>query len=432
MESSASLRVVFMSWRDTGHPDGGGSEVYVERMAAAAAARGHHVTLFCAAYPAAPRVEERDGYRIVRRGGRFSVYLWGALLCLTGRLGRADVVVDVQNGVPFGAALYARRARVLMLVHHVHREHWPVVFGPGWARLGWWIESRLAPRIGRRAGYLTVSEATREELAALGVDPAKVRIIHNAIEPLAATGTDRIGRAPVRSPNPAICVLGRLVPHKRVELALEATARLVPDFPGLTLTVVGQGWWQERLRAHAAALGIGSQVRFTGWVDEAEKHEILSHAWVLALPSVKEGWGIVVLEAGQHRVPAVAFTSAGGLAEAVLDGRTGLLVPDLEAFTEALRRLLSDPALRAELGERAAEHTASFDWQRSMTAFLEILDETRPRRQATACQTSEATPSTAPAAGSEHPGSPGSPGSPDSPDSSAAGTPATTRYQESA
>jgi glycosyltransferase involved in cell wall biosynthesis len=385
--------VVFMSWRDTGHPDGGGSEVYVERMAAAAAARGHRVTLFCAAYPTALRIEERDGYRIVRRGGRLTVFVWGALLYLTGRLGRADVVVDVQNGVPFGAALYARQARVLMLVHHVHREHWPVVFGPRWARLGWWIESRLAPRIGRRAGYLTVSEATRDELATLGVDPGTVRIIHNAIEPW-TSGPDGVGGAPKkRSPNPAICVLGRLVPHKRVELALDATARLVPDFPGLTVTVVGQGWWEEHLRSHAATLGIASHVRFTGWVDEAEKHEILDRTWVLALPSVKEGWGIVVLEAGQHRVPTVAFSSAGGLAEAVLDGRTGLLVSDLDGFTEALRRLLTDAALRAELGERAAEHTAAFDWRRSMTAFLEILDETpQTRRHSRAHQHTGAMP----------------------------------------
>jgi glycosyltransferase involved in cell wall biosynthesis len=361
-----------MSWRDTSHPDGGGSEVYVEQMAAAAAAHGHRTTLFCASYPGAPSSEERDGYRIVRRGGRFTVYPWAAALYLTGRLGRPDVVIDVQNGVPFGAAAYARRARVLMLVHHVHREHWPVVLGRRGARLGWWVESRLAPRLGRRADYLTVSESTRDELADLGVDPARVRIIHNAIEPAPS------GQAPGRSPTPALCVLGRLVPHKRVELALDATARLLPEFPGLTLTVVGQGWWEDRLREHAEALSLTGHVRFTGWVDSADKHDILARSWVMALPSIKEGWGIVVLEAGQHRVPTVAFRSAGGLAESVLDGRTGLLAHDEEAFIEAIRTLLTDSALREELGEQAARHTASFDWKRSVDAFLRILDGAEP------------------------------------------------------
>jgi glycosyltransferase involved in cell wall biosynthesis len=368
---SSSQNLVIMSWRDTGHPDGGGSEVYVERMAEAAAAHGHHVTLFCAAYPGAARAEERDGYQVVRRGGRFTVYLWGALLYLTGRFGRVTTVIDVQNGIPFGAGLYARRARVLILVHHVHREHWPVVFGPAYARLGWWIESRLAPRLGRGRPYLTVSESTRDELAALGVDRGRIRIVYNAIAPRGATGPP-----PARAAQPTVCVLGRLVPHKRVEIALDCVARLLPEFPGLAVTIVGQGWWEPRLRAHADRLGIAGRVEFAGWVSDAAKHEILDRSWVMAVPSAKEGWGIVVLEAGQHGVPTVAFHGAGGLSEAVLDGGTGLLAHDVDGYTAALRRLLTDAALRDRLGARAAEHTASFDWRRSMDQFLRILDET--------------------------------------------------------
>jgi glycosyltransferase involved in cell wall biosynthesis len=365
----ASLAVVIMSWRDTGHPDGGGSEVYVERMAAATAAHAHKVTLFCADYPGAARSEERDGYRVVRRGGHFTVYMWAWLFYITGRLGHPDVVVDVQNGIPFGAAFYARRAKVLMLVHHVHREHWPVVFGPVRARLGWWIESWLAPRICRRARYVTVSESTRDELATLGVDASGVRIVYNAIDAPAYISPT------ARSAEPSICVLGRLVPHKRVEVAFECAARLLPEFPGLTVTVVGQGWWEPKLREAAERLGITAAVEFAGWVDDEAKHAILARSWVMALPSVKEGWGIVVMEAGQHAVPTVAFHDAGGLTESVVDGVTGILVDDVVGFVRAVRRLLIDAELRERLGERAAEHTASFDWKRSMDDFLRILGE---------------------------------------------------------
>lgn len=367
------LNVVIMSWRDTGHPEGGGSEVYVERMAAAAAAHSHHVTLFCAAYPGARRAEERDGYRIIRRGGHLTVYLWASVLYLLGRFGRPDVVIDVQNGVPFGAALYCRRPRVLVLVHHVHREHWPVVFGPRRARLGWWVESWLAPRICRHSDYLTVSESTRDELATLGVDTAAVRIVYNAVDPAPDDGLADPSTA--RSPHPSICVLGRLVPHKRVEIALECAARLVAELPGLTVTVVGQGWWEPRLREAAEELGIADSVEFTGWIDDAAKHRLLARSWVMALPSVKEGWGIVVLEAGQHGVPTVAFRGAGGLAESVLDGVTGILVDDTESFTDAVRTLLVDAGLRDRLGARAAERTASFDWRRSTEEFLRILED---------------------------------------------------------
>src|SRR5215216_256449 len=246
---AAGRGVLFLNWRDTTHPEGGGSEVFVERVAAGLAAQGRPVTLFCAAHPGAARDERVGGIRVVRRGGRLTVYLHAWWAHLTGRLGRHQVVVDVQNGVPFFAALWCQRPLVV-LVHHVHREQWRVVMPPLQARVGWWIESRLAPRLHRHARYVAVSEATRRELAGLGVPPSAVTVVHN--------GTTAAGPAgPVaRTPYPSVCVLGRLVPHKRVELALEAAARIRPHLPGLRVLVVGQGYWEPRLREAVHRLGL--------------------------------------------------------------------------------------------------------------------------------------------------------------------------------
>jgi hypothetical protein len=78
-------------------------------------------------------------------------------------------VVDVQNGVPFLSPLVRRRTPVVNLVHHVHREQWGVVFGPTVARAGWFLESKVAPRVYGRSRYVAVSESTRDELGGLGV-----------------------------------------------------------------------------------------------------------------------------------------------------------------------------------------------------------------------------------------------------------------------
>ncbi|HEV8373740.1 MAG TPA: glycosyltransferase family 1 protein, partial [Actinomycetota bacterium] len=118
--------VLFLNWRDTSHPEGGGSEVYVQQVAAGLAAKGRPVTLFCAAHQAAPSEERSGGVRIVRRGSRLGVYLQAWWAHLTGRLGEHEVVVDVQNGLPFFSPLGCRRP-VVVLVHHVHREQWRVV-----------------------------------------------------------------------------------------------------------------------------------------------------------------------------------------------------------------------------------------------------------------------------------------------------------------
>lgn len=113
--------VLLLNWRDLTNPEGGGSELYVESVAARLAAGGDRVTLFCAAHRNAPRDEVKDGVRYVRRGNHLSVCAWAAVLMVLGRLGRTGVVVEVHNGMPFLARLWTRR-RVVVLVHHVHRE----------------------------------------------------------------------------------------------------------------------------------------------------------------------------------------------------------------------------------------------------------------------------------------------------------------------
>jgi glycosyltransferase involved in cell wall biosynthesis len=359
--------VLILNWRDTTHPEGGGSEVYVERVAAGLAAQGRPVTLFCAAHPDAPATERVGGIWVVRRGGRLTVYLHAWWAHLTGRLGSHDVVVDVQNGLPFLSALWCRRPLVV-LVHHLHREQWPVVMPPLQARIGWWIESRLAPRLYRHARYVAVSEVTRQELVALGVRPGAITVVHNGMAAPSPAG------AVPRTPFPSVCVLGRLVPHKRVELALEAAARIRQHLPELKMRVVGQGYWEPRLREAVDRLGLKDAVELLGWVDEDTKHRVLSSSWALAMPSIKEGWGLAVLEAAANGTPTVAFRTAGGLRESVLHGTTGLLADDQEEFTRHLAWVLLNRHLRERLGEAARAHAARFTWPQSVAAFGAVLD----------------------------------------------------------
>jgi glycosyltransferase involved in cell wall biosynthesis len=360
--------VLILNWRDTTNPEGGGSELYVEQVAAGLAAAGRPVTLFCAAHPGAPAVERVGGVRVVRRGSRLGVYLRAFWLHLTGRLGEHAVVVDVQNGMPFFARLWCRRP-VIVLVHHVHREQWRVVLPAPLAWLGWWVESRLAPRVYRRCRYVTVSEATRRELAGLGVRPQAIQVVHNgmAAPPVPAGTVDR-------TPYPSICVLGRLVPHKRVELALEAAARLRPHLPGLRVRVVGQGYWEPRLREAVARLGLEGMVELTGWLDDAAKHRVLASSWVLAMPSLKEGWGLAVLEAAAHGTPTVGYRAAGGLCESVEHGSTGLLAGDQEEFTRQLAWVLLNRPLRQRLGEAARARATRFTWPQTVAAFAAAVD----------------------------------------------------------
>jgi glycosyltransferase involved in cell wall biosynthesis len=249
--------------------------------------------------------------------------------------------------------------------------------------VGWWIEHSLAPRLYRHSQYVAVSRATRAELAQLGVDPGRVAVVHN--------GTDQLVRvAVVKTSHPSICVVGRLVPHKQVEHAITAALHLREEFPDLRLTVVGSGWWATRLSEYAEAVvgsgwwatrlseyaeavGAGSFVEFTGHVDEVRKQEIYERSWVMALPSIKEGWGLVVGEAAMHGTPTVAYRSAGGTRESIDHEVSGLLVDTLPEFIEALRRVTGDRDAREKLAEGARTHSGRFTWEHSQAAFTHVV-----------------------------------------------------------
>lgn len=374
MSDRAVRSVLLLCWRDTGHPQGGGSEAYLQRIGAQLAASGVDVTLRTARYPGSAPIETVDGVKISRAGGTNSIYLWAGLAMVLARIGlgplraaRPDVVIDTQNGLPFLARLaYGRR--VVVLVHHCHRELWPVA-GPLKGRFGWFVESRLSPWLHRRNQYVTVSLPSARDLTDLGVDAAHIAVVRNGVDEAPGHTLEL-----PRSATPRIAVLSRLVPHKQIEDALSAVAELRDRIPNLHLDIVGGGWWRDRLVEHAGLLGVSDAVTFHGHIGDVAKHEVLQRAWVHVLPSRKEGWGLAVTEAAQHGVPTIGYRFSGGLTDSIVDGVTGLLVDDHDAMVVGIERLLTDPVLRDQLGGKAQARSAEFSWRRSAEAMRDVLD----------------------------------------------------------
>ncbi len=354
------MRVLYLSWRDRENPEAGGAETFTERTSEVLTQQGHEVTIFTASFPgASPRTKHGD-VDVVRRGSKFSVYLHGLWHVLR-HSKEYDVVLDVQNGVPFWSPL-ASAVPVINIVHHVHRDQWSAVFGRRIAKLGWFLESRVAPYVYRNTRYVTVSKSTRGELDELGVDPGRVDLVYS--------GNDRpadldhyAGLA--RTEAPTMLFLGRLVPHKHVEQAVDILASRAMSHPDLELHVVGGGYWEDEIAKHARARGVEDRVHLHGFVDEAVKHELLARAWVVVMPSHKEGWGLTIVEAGLHGTPAVAYGFAGGPSESIVHGRTGLLADSVGEFEDHVIELIDDSARRRDLGRTARLYASSFDWGRA-------------------------------------------------------------------
>ena len=358
------LRIAVLAWRDLGHPEAGGSEVYVHEVTTRWARDGHDVTLVTARPPGLPADEVLEGVRHVRAGGRLSVYPRG-LGWVARHRAELDAVVDVVNGIPFGTPLARPRATVA-LVHHVHRHQWRLIY-PDWrGRAGWFVESRVVPWLYRRVPFVTVSGATRADLATIGVRPESVTVVRNG---LSARPRSEVPR----SDEPHVVVLSRLVPHKQVEHVLEVAARLRGRHPALRVDVVGDGWWRDRLQARTAELGVGDLVTFHGHVDDEARDRLLARSWVMVLPSVTEGWGIAVTEAAAQGTPTIGYRSSGGLTESVTDGVTGWLADDLDGLVDAVDDVLSGRADLQDASMRARESAMTLDWEATAATFLDVV-----------------------------------------------------------
>lgn len=350
------MKILLMCWRDSTHPQGGGSERYLERVGEYLAAQGHEVIFRTSSHTDAPRRSTRGGIRFERAGGKYGVYVLAPLSIWRNR---PDVIVDTQNGIPFFARMFTRRP-VVLLTHHCHKDQWPVA-GPVIGRLGWFLESKVAPRVYRGARYVTVSEASKGDLVALGVRERDIAIVENGVDPI----PDELPVVPDDG-KVHVVTLSRLVPHKRIEHAIDAIA----GRDDVVLDILGSGWWEDKLREYAAGR---ANIRFHGHVNDAYKHAVLSRAALHLMPSAKEGWGIAVIEAAQHALPTVGYRGAGGVNDSIVDGETGLLVDSQAEFVQAVEQLLVDAPLRRRLGAAAQARAEKYSWAATGEKFAAVL-----------------------------------------------------------
>jgi glycosyltransferase involved in cell wall biosynthesis len=359
------VRIAVLAWRDLANPAAGGSELVVDRLAAGAAARGHDVTLF-AGGPVGSRA-----YGVVDTGGRFTQYLL-APVRLRRRRPAPDVVVDVENGIPFFSPLWRCRP-VVCLVHHVHTEQWGLFFPKPVAVFGDVLERYAMPRVYRRAQFLTISPSTTADLERIGIDPSRLHTLTLGTEPVPETVPE--------DPEPMFLALSRLVPHKRIDLLLEIWEQVRPATGG-TLVIAGDG--PERARLERLA---GDDVVFTGFIDDEEKQRLLGRAWLLVHPASHEGWGVVVMEAAAVATPTIGFDVVG-VRDSVRDGSTGRLADTADEFARHWIELAMDPGERARLGAGAEAWARDQTWDHTVDQFLDVLEATvaqgmRGRKQRT-------------------------------------------------
>lgn len=371
--------LVITNWRDLDHPEGGGAEVVCQELAARWAAAGRDVVLLCADVEGRPAVEHRDGYRIVRAGGRLTVYA-RALRWLFEHRGEIEAVLDSQNGIPFFTPLaVGRRTPVLLLMHHVHQDQFAKYFSRPMAAVGRWLESTGSRTVYGRRGVVAVSPSTRTDTRRRLRLPGEIWVAPPGWSVTEAVRLD----PPARSEEPVVVCLGRLVPHKRTHLVLRAFPSVLARVPNARLVVVGRGTEAHALRDLAGELSIAARVEFREDLDDAGRDAVMAAAWLSVNASQGEGWGLSVVEGNALGTPALAYRRPG-LRDSIVHEQTGWLLDDAEDLGDGIVNALeelSDEGRARQLSQHVRRWASRFTWE-TMLERIDVAFSVEERRLA--------------------------------------------------
>ncbi len=305
-----------------------------------------------------------NGRRSIAEAVIFSVKLFPHLL-----RERFDVIdVSAFPYFPcFTAKLVSLLKRTPMIItwHEVWGDYWYEYMG--WRGFFGKLVERIASRLAR--GQIAVSSLTKKNLVSLGVDSESTHIVPNGIDLRRISG---IKPSPYKSD---IIFAGRLIKEKNVDVLLDALEHVRNTLPETKCSIIGDGPEKKRLIGLAAERKLLDNVGFSGFMGHEEVIARIKSSKVLVLPSTREGFGMVVIEAFACGVPVVTVSSARNAACGLVREETGMVVEfDAKELGSAICTLLTNNELRGKMAEAAKKAAHGYDWGARVKQLISLYE----------------------------------------------------------
>jgi len=374
------MDILFLNWKDLNNPEVGGAEIIAFEFAKRLASEGHTITLFSRSFEDALEKEIIDSVHVVRRGNRFSVY-FEAFLYYRSLSHKPDVVIDMINTLCWQTPLYVPREKRLAYVNQLAKEvlffefPWPL----SW--IAYFLE-RYEYLPYKDTRFICYSKSTKEDLQSFGIPSKNISTF-----PL---GLDHKRYIPgkKKSSFPLFIFVARLVKMKRADLCIKAMKQVVKKYNNAKLVIIGSGQDEKRLRSIVETYELTNHVTFltkdTFYFKKDHKDKkvtLMQEAWAHILPSVKEGWGMVVTEAAACGTPSIV-SDVTGLRDSVQKNKSGIILsknPTETELADSMVRLIENKQLRDKLTKQSIEWANTYDWDTSYKEFKKVVLNTHTK-----------------------------------------------------
>ncbi|HEX8965575.1 MAG TPA: glycosyltransferase family 4 protein [Patescibacteria group bacterium] len=353
------MHILILNWRDPHHPLAGGAEAMLLEHVHYWQKKGADVTWIGTSFKGAKKHETFEGIKIIRFGSEYTVHLFVFLSFLIGEFKDIDIVIDCFHFIPFFTPLYMKKRKIFALIHEVAGEVWyknmPFLFA--------FIGEKLEPlffKLYKSIRFITVSDSTKMELEGLGVEASQITIIPNGVRiPKRILGK--------KEKTPTLLFLGRISHDKGIIDVLDAFKQLKKRFPKIKLWIAGKQENKNLLK------NLPKDAIYLGFVSEDKKYQLLKKSWILVHPSLKEGWGLTVIEANSVGTPVVGY-NVMGLRDSIQNEKTGLLVDStVNSLIEGVSLLLENKKMYNKLSQNAQNWASRFEWEKSVKKSWQLL-----------------------------------------------------------
>jgi glycosyltransferase involved in cell wall biosynthesis len=387
IKKSDKTTILALSWRDITSPNAGGAEVHTHEMLSRADKSKYRIYHLATRKEGQPESEVIDGVTYLRHGNAVTVII-AAMRFYARNKDCIDFVIDQCNTHRFFTPFWVPKEKRIFYIHQLTKEIWDYSAKFPLSKIGKLMEEWMLG-LNRNDAVITVSESTRDELVQRGYDRDKIRIIHNGVSFKPWT----VDKWYEKEATPTFIYAGRYSPYKGIDVAVNALANVKKQYPTAKLWIIGKKdqeyvdknlmpvceagnmTWKDMSDAEIESTGVQGDIISWGYVSEDKKLELLSRAHVLLFPSIREGWGIPITEAGCVGTPCIAFDSPG-IREAVDYGKAGYICSEntIKGLADQMIVAISDKIVYNEKRQKAYEYSSQFLWDEVGKEFGKFID----------------------------------------------------------